>query len=1085
MEVDADTVVFDDELIPAQQRNLEKLLGRTAIDRTEVILDIFAQNARTQEGRAQVELAQLRHRLPRLRGRGTVALASRRGGIGARATGSRRDAARGRPPAPAAPHVASSRPSSRSSARPVARSARPGRRAGSARCRSSATPTPASRRCSTAHRRRRARRGPPVRHPRPPRPPPRPARRRGRAAVRHRRLRPQAAPPAGRGVPVHARGGGRVRPARPRGRRRRRPTPRRRSTPCATVLDEIGAGDVPELLVFNKIDVADRRQAPRRARHPGSVGHLGAHRRGHRRACSTSLGDRLRALDRGGRAAACPTTAATCWPPSTARARCSSEAHEDGGTRLRARLDDVAAGPLPRVRRRRRPMTRRPASSPPDLSLRPAGAARRPTAEALRGRLRRPLGRHALRPAAARGRSRPWPPPAPSGATRRRSASLRCARRPPAGWPAASASTSARRQVAACIGTKELVAGLPHCLQLRTPGAGHGPVPGRQLPDLRDGGDPRRRAGPCPCRSTTQWRLDLRPIDPADADRALCLWSNTPGNPAGGLDDLGGGGRVGPRARRARALRRVLRRVHLGRAAPHDPRARARGRPRRPLALQAVEPRRGAGRLLRRRPGAGRVPPRGAQARRLHGARPGAARRRRRPRRRRPRRGPARAATAGGWSGCREILARLGVEADAARRRVLPVGAGARRRRLGASPSGWPPRAAPWSARASSTAPRARRTCASRWCSPTRRSSWWPAASASGRRRRSAAGLGPGSGAGRRRRSRSRPPASRRRRHRGARRRRSPDRPARASTSTGVPKSRATRSWSAPVPSPVGLVDGHHHPADEVVVVHPHVERARSSGPRSSEPVADRPVGGVVGGQALEVDGDLQVRGGHAGDVLGADHPRLARPPPAHRSADVGSPWSRAARLLGQRPEPARSSASRRHPRGGRAEEAGEGGRAGGGRRCRRRTPAPASPPMVGPSSASRSVEMRPRGVGQVEHALAAQLDGADRPPRPGLRPVDRRSATRMVLAAARSPGRAAARSTSATGAVRAPVPDEASPSSPSSLQPAAVQHDDQQGGGEAGTRVAWPQDAGSAAAASGAAVPGSRARRAAGMGQD
>jgi GTP-binding protein HflX len=68
--VDADTVVFDDDLSPAQQRNLEKILGRTAIDRTDVILDIFAQNARTQEGKAQVELALLKHRLPRLRGRG-------------------------------------------------------------------------------------------------------------------------------------------------------------------------------------------------------------------------------------------------------------------------------------------------------------------------------------------------------------------------------------------------------------------------------------------------------------------------------------------------------------------------------------------------------------------------------------------------------------------------------------------------------------------------------------------------------------------------------------------------------------------------------------------------------------------------------------------------------------------------------------------------------------------------------------------------------------------------------------------------------------------------------------------------------
>lgn len=69
-DVDADTVVFDDELSPAQQRNLEKVLGRTALDRTAVILDIFAQNAHSQEGKAQVELAQLRYQLPRLRGRG-------------------------------------------------------------------------------------------------------------------------------------------------------------------------------------------------------------------------------------------------------------------------------------------------------------------------------------------------------------------------------------------------------------------------------------------------------------------------------------------------------------------------------------------------------------------------------------------------------------------------------------------------------------------------------------------------------------------------------------------------------------------------------------------------------------------------------------------------------------------------------------------------------------------------------------------------------------------------------------------------------------------------------------------------------
>src|SRR5207244_7988568 len=86
LEVDADTVVFDDELTPAQSRNLEKILGRTAIDRTAVILDIFAQNARTQEGKAQVELALLRYRLPGLRGRGK-GLSQQAGGIGTRGPG--------------------------------------------------------------------------------------------------------------------------------------------------------------------------------------------------------------------------------------------------------------------------------------------------------------------------------------------------------------------------------------------------------------------------------------------------------------------------------------------------------------------------------------------------------------------------------------------------------------------------------------------------------------------------------------------------------------------------------------------------------------------------------------------------------------------------------------------------------------------------------------------------------------------------------------------------------------------------------------------------------------------------------------
>jgi GTP-binding protein HflX len=82
--VDADTVVFDNELTPAQQFNLERLLKRTAIDRTAVILDIFAQNAHTLEGKTQVELALLRYRLPRLRRGANAALAQQAGRIGIR-----------------------------------------------------------------------------------------------------------------------------------------------------------------------------------------------------------------------------------------------------------------------------------------------------------------------------------------------------------------------------------------------------------------------------------------------------------------------------------------------------------------------------------------------------------------------------------------------------------------------------------------------------------------------------------------------------------------------------------------------------------------------------------------------------------------------------------------------------------------------------------------------------------------------------------------------------------------------------------------------------------------------------------------
>ena len=82
----ASVVLFDHALSPAQERNLERLCECRVIDRTGLILDIFAQRARTQEGKLQVELAQLKYLLPRLGGQGT-ALMQQKGGIGLRGPG--------------------------------------------------------------------------------------------------------------------------------------------------------------------------------------------------------------------------------------------------------------------------------------------------------------------------------------------------------------------------------------------------------------------------------------------------------------------------------------------------------------------------------------------------------------------------------------------------------------------------------------------------------------------------------------------------------------------------------------------------------------------------------------------------------------------------------------------------------------------------------------------------------------------------------------------------------------------------------------------------------------------------------------
>jgi len=85
-ETNVDVVVFDNELTPAQLREIESKIGRKIIDRTQLILDIFARRARTREGKLQVELAQLKYLLPRLVGAGD-ALSRLGGGIGTRGPG--------------------------------------------------------------------------------------------------------------------------------------------------------------------------------------------------------------------------------------------------------------------------------------------------------------------------------------------------------------------------------------------------------------------------------------------------------------------------------------------------------------------------------------------------------------------------------------------------------------------------------------------------------------------------------------------------------------------------------------------------------------------------------------------------------------------------------------------------------------------------------------------------------------------------------------------------------------------------------------------------------------------------------------
>jgi GTP-binding protein HflX len=84
--VSADVILFDHDLSPSQQRNIERVVNTRVIDRTQLILDIFARHARTREGQLQVELAQLEYMLPRLAGKG-IEMSQLGGGIGTRGPG--------------------------------------------------------------------------------------------------------------------------------------------------------------------------------------------------------------------------------------------------------------------------------------------------------------------------------------------------------------------------------------------------------------------------------------------------------------------------------------------------------------------------------------------------------------------------------------------------------------------------------------------------------------------------------------------------------------------------------------------------------------------------------------------------------------------------------------------------------------------------------------------------------------------------------------------------------------------------------------------------------------------------------------
>ena len=541
--------------------------GRTAIDRTAVILDIFAQNARSPEGKAQVELALLRYRLPRLRGPGHVAQPA---GRRHRHPGSRRDPARGGPPPPGPPHAPARGRPARGRAHPARCSGAAAPAAATASWPSSATPTPASRRLLN----RLTDAGVPAAN---------------RLFVTLDPRTRQLALPGGETVLVTDTVGF------------VRKLPHELVEAFRSTLDSVRLAD----LVVHVVDGtaaerrgpdgggargagrdrggrrarAGRREQGRRARPrrprrwptriEGSVLHLGPHRRGDRRAAARRSATAC-AVRTGWSSSSCPGRAATCWPPSTARARWWARA--TARSRPRCRWCSTTSGRARFAEFVADAVTFR---LPPYPYDRLAGLAK--LAEAHAGRHGRLLHRHAVRPAAARASSRRWRRRAPSAAIPPRPAARSCARPRPPGWPGASGSATCRRRRWPPAWAPR--SWWPRCRTscgCATPERDTVLYPAVSYPTYAMGAELagcRAVAGPAAARAARAGSTST-PSTPTTR-RARCAVvqlavepDRRPGRPRRR-------GRVGTGARRPGVLRRVLRRVHLGRPAALDARSTA------------------------------------------------------------------------------------------------------------------------------------------------------------------------------------------------------------------------------------------------------------------------------------------------------------------------------------------------------------------------------------------------------------------------------------------------------------------------------------------------------------------------------